>query len=172
MTGDRTEFFGRNGMAAHPVAMTRSPTFRKVGSGLDPCGAMQLQFDLAAGQEREIVFVLGAAANVDEARSLFGAFRGVRSCPRCSGTGLALWGRTLRRAVLETPDAGLNALVNGWLVYSDLACRFVGAQWFLSIGGAFGSGDQLQDVMAWFTAEPGLCAKHLLRAASHQFSRG
>ena len=70
ITGDRIEFFGRNGTAANPAAMTRTRLSGKVGAGLDPCGAMQSQFELAAGEDREIVFYLGAASNIDAAPGL------------------------------------------------------------------------------------------------------
>ena len=52
ITGDRTEFFGRNGTAAKPTAMGRTRLSGKVGPGLDPCGAMQAEFDIAPRQER------------------------------------------------------------------------------------------------------------------------
>ena len=58
VTGDRNEFFGRNGTAASPAAMSRTSLSGKVGAGLDPCGAIQTSFEVAPGQEREIVFRL------------------------------------------------------------------------------------------------------------------
>ena len=81
ITGDRTEFFGRNGTAANPAAMSRTRLSGKVGPGLDPCGAMQSEFEIAPGQEREIVFILGAAPSVEEARGLIQRYRGAGPAP-------------------------------------------------------------------------------------------
>ena len=47
--------------------MHRTRLSGKVGAGLDPCAAIQIAFDLADGQEREIVFRLGAASSADAA---------------------------------------------------------------------------------------------------------
>ena len=66
VTGDRTEFIGRNGSLGHPAAMRRTTLSGRVGGGLDPCGAIQVAFDLDDGQEREIVFRLGAGRDGEE----------------------------------------------------------------------------------------------------------
>ena len=51
---DRTEFLGRNGTLRNPAAMARSRLSGKAGAALDPCAAIQVPFELADGQEREI----------------------------------------------------------------------------------------------------------------------
>ena len=60
VTGDRNEFIGRNGTLSNPAALKRARLSGKVGAGLDPCGALQVTFDLPDGQERETSFRLGA----------------------------------------------------------------------------------------------------------------
>lgn len=49
--------------------MTRTRLSGKVGAALDPCGAIQVNFDLAAGQEREIIFKLGVGQNLEDAET-------------------------------------------------------------------------------------------------------
>ena len=80
VTGDRNEFFGRNGTAANPAAMSRTSLSGKVGAGLDPCGAIQTTIEIAPGQEREIVFRLGAATSIEEARGFNPTIAGCRGC--------------------------------------------------------------------------------------------
>lgn len=70
VTGDRTEFLGRNGSAAAPEALRRVGLSGRVGAGLDPCAGIQGRFTLEPGEERIILFVLGRARSRDEAREL------------------------------------------------------------------------------------------------------
>ena len=68
-TGDRTEVLGRNGTLDHPALLERgSRPSGRVGAGLDPCAALQTVIEVAPGGREEIVFFLGQAATVAEAR--------------------------------------------------------------------------------------------------------
>jgi len=172
LTGDRTEFLGRNGRFATPAAMQRVRLSGRLGAGYDPCAAFQTPFTLADGQERVITFTIGSARGVNEARSLAQQFRSVDSAHRAIEGVWHYWSRTLGVIYLETPDAAVNFLANGWLVYQTLACRMWARSGFYQSGGAFGFRDQLQDAMALINAQPQLLREHLLRAASRQFVEG
>ena len=169
---DRAEFVGRNGTLANPAAMTRSQLSNKVGAALDPCAAIQIAFALAAGEERELVFRLGAGRKLDDARELLARCRGSAAAKRALEGVWQYWKRTLGAIQVETPDQSLNVLTNGWLVYQSLACRLWARSGYYQSGGAFGFRDQLQDAMALIHAEPGLVREHLLRCAAHQFREG
>jgi cyclic beta-1,2-glucan synthetase len=172
VTADRAEFIGRNGAVSAPAAMTRSRLSGRVGAGLDPCAAILVPFELAPGEEREIVFALGVGRDVEDARGLIARFHDSAAARQALEAAWHYWSHTLGVVNVETPDPSVNVLVNGWLVYQTLAARLWGRSGFYQSGGAFGFRDQLQDVMALIHAEPALVRQHLLLCASHQFKEG
>jgi len=172
LTGDRTEFLGRNGTLRNPAAMTRLRLSGKVGTALDPCAAIQVPFELADGQERDIIFRLGAGRDVDDAGKLVHRFRGSATARGALEAVWQYWNNTLGAVQVETPNQSVNILTNGWLLYQTLACRLWARSGYYQSGGAFGFRDQLQDVMALLHAEPGLIRDHLLLCAAHQFKEG
>ncbi|MGD0598686.1 MAG: glucoamylase family protein [Terriglobales bacterium] len=172
MTGDRTEFLGRNGTLRNAAAMSRSRLSGRAGGALDPCAAIQVPFELADGQEREIVFTLGVGRGEDDAHNLAGRFCESAAAHDELEAVWQYWKHTLGAVQVETPDQSLNVLANGWLVYQTLACRFWARSAFYQPGGAFGFRDQLQDAMALIHAEPRLLREHLLLCASRQFREG
>lgn len=170
--GNRGEFIGRNGSLRKPAAMRRTHLSGGTGAGLDPCAAIQTRVDLLAGQEIEIVFVFGAAADAAEARAYIKRFGG----PAGAGDALEAvkdhWDRTLGAVQVETPDPALNIMANGWLVYQTLSCRYWGRSGYYQSGGAFGFRDQLQDSLALMHTTPWIVREQLLRCAGRQFLKG
>jgi cellobiose phosphorylase len=172
VSGDRREFLGRNGTLANPAAMRRARLSGKVGAGLDPCAAIQVNFELADGQARDVVFRMGVGRDVDEAARIVQRFRGPIAARGALEAVWQHWNHTLGAVQVETPDQSVNVLSNGWLMYQTLACRVWARSGYYQSGGAFGFRDQLQDVMALIHTRPVLVREHLLLSASRQFVEG
>ncbi len=172
LTASRTEFIGRNGTLGSPAALRRSNLSGQSGAGLDPCAALQVNFELAPGQEREIIFLLGEGDDLDHARTLIKRYRDPREVQDAFDAVRQQWDQTLGAIEVHTPDAAMDAVVNRWLLYQTLACRVWGRSAFYQSGGAYGFRDQLQDVMALVYSAPHLAREQILRAAGRQFIEG
>ena len=171
-TCDRTEFIGRNGTLRAPDALTRTQLSNKAGTGLDPCGAIQVKIDLGPEQEKEVVFRLGAIKVPHEASDFIREIRGSSVALTALEIVRKYWTLTLGIIRVSTPDPAVNILTNGWLMYQTMACRLWARSGYYQSGGAFGFRDQLQDVMAITYIEPKLAREQILLCASRQFREG
>jgi cellobiose phosphorylase len=143
-----------------------------VGAGLDPCAALQTQITLIENQERELVFIFGAAKNIDEIQGYIQRMGGVTGARQTLDSVYEYWNHTLGAVQVETPDAALNVLANGWLVYQTISSRLWGRRRYYQSGGAYGFRDQLQDTMALIHATPWLAREQIIRCAERQFPQG
>jgi cellobiose phosphorylase len=172
LSGDRTEFIGRNRTLRNPAAMSRARLSGKIGAGLDPCAALQVSFELAEGQEHEIIFRLGVAQDGEQAGNLARRFRGSAPAREALKAVSRHWKEMLGAIQVETPDRSLDLLANGWLLYQTLASRLWARSGYYQSGGAVGFRDQLQDAMALIHTEPRLLHDQLLLCAGRQFPEG
>lgn len=172
LTGDRTEFLGRNGSLDDPDALTRARLSGRLGAGFDPCGAIHVPFELEEGQTREVIFRLGAGQDLEQARSLAQQMRHMGSARAALARIHDYWTNTLGSVQVQTPDPAFNVLANGWLLYQTIACRLWARSGYFQSGGAYGYRDQLQDVMALMHSQPAMIRAQLLRAAQRQYPEG
>jgi cyclic beta-1,2-glucan synthetase len=171
-TADRREFIGRNGSLEKPAALaSAAPLSGTVGAGLDPCGVFATQVEIPAGSTIEIVLLLGEESTEAAALSLIARYRAADLDQVLSDV-KAFWDDRLGQIQVSTPDRSMDLMLNGWLLYQTLSCRFWARSAFYQASGAYGFRDQLQDGMALASIAPDLTRQHLLRAAGHQFSEG
>jgi len=172
VAADRAEFLGRHGSVAAPAALGRLELSGRAGAVMDPCAAIQVKFDLKPGEARDVVFLLGEAENLSEARELIRRHREPGRAGRTLTQATGRWDAVLDAVRVKTPDAAMDLLLNRWLLYQVLSCRVWARSAFYQSGGAYGYRDQLQDVMALVHGAPDVARAHVLRAASRQFVEG
>jgi len=171
-SGDRTSFLGRNRPMGEPAAMKRTSLSQRTGAGFDPCAALQITVTLAPGERSEITCMLGQAESVEQVQTLIQTYRESTELENALNRTRAWWDDLLGTIEVHTPELAADFLINRWLLYQSLSCRIWGRSAFYQSSGAFGFRDQLQDVMAFPLAHPGLTREHILRAASRQFEEG
>ena len=172
VTADRAAFLGRHGSVARPAALARQRSPRAFGASLDPCAALTVNVSLAPGASEEVLFVLGEAAGLDEARRLVHEHTDLGRAAERLAAVARRWEDMLTAVQVTTPDVPLNLMLNSWLPYQVLSCRLWARTSNYQSGGAYGFRDQLQDVMALVHCAPRETRDHILRAASRQFEEG
>jgi cyclic beta-1,2-glucan synthetase len=171
-TADRREFLGRNGSVDDPAGLRGGPLREATGSGLDPCAALRCVLDLEPGETRELVVLLGAAHGRDEARRTIARLRREGAAAAAAAGSVERWRERLSVVTVRTPEPAFDAMLNRWMLYQALSCRMWARSALYQSSGAFGFRDQLQDVLAFLYAEPGVAREHILRAAARQFVEG
>ncbi len=171
-TGDRREFVGRNGTLADPAALRQATLRGSTGPGFDPCAALMCALELAPGETREVVVLLGAAPDEVLARRAVEQYSEVGRARQAVEDGVRQWADRLSVISVRTPEPAFDAMLNRWALYQALACRMWARSAIYQSSGAYGFRDQLQDVMAFVYAEPGIARAHLVRAAGRQFEEG
>ena len=172
VTADRTEFLGRKGSLRAPAALGRIGLESKVNAGLDPCGVIQLHVDLPSGASEDVFFLIGEGENRIESLKLIKRMQAEGQVETVWQSIQQQWDEILGHITVETPDPGMDLMLNRWLLYQTLACRLWGRSALYQSSGAFGFRDQLQDVMALLHTRPDLVRAQILEAARHQFEAG
>jgi cyclic beta-1,2-glucan synthetase len=171
-TADRSEFLGRLGRLDAPAALVAGvPLSNRVGAGLDPCGALQVEVTLAPGESTRIVILLGQAGSQKEADDLVARHRAADPEAMLADV-RGRWQALLGVVQVETPDPALDLMLNGRLLYQAIACRIWARSGFYQASGAYGFRDQLQDLLAPLLTRPAMAREHILKAASRQFEEG
>jgi cellobiose phosphorylase len=171
-SGDRTLFLGRNNTTPKPAAMERTRLDNRGGSELDPAAALQLSATIEPGHQMEIIFLLGQAENVDAVRAIVGRYSSPEQVEGALAATRRFWDSRLGALTVRTPLLSADLLLNRWLLYQTLSCRFWARSALYQSSGAFGFRDQLQDSMALVYAAPELARAHILASSARQFLEG
>ncbi len=171
LTGDRKEFFGSGGIR-NPESLHREGLSGAVGTGYDPCGAIQVKVTLEPNDRREIVFLLGTGESSEKAENLAGQYRTVEKARESLAAVKAFWKEKMNVVRVKTPGLAMNLMIDGWLPYQVISCRLWARSGFYQAGGAFGFRDQLQDSLAIAPIWPEVTRAQILLHAAHQFEAG
>ncbi|TPW31948.1 GH36-type glycosyl hydrolase domain-containing protein [Pararhizobium mangrovi] len=170
-TSDRRSFIGRGDSRRPDAVLSGRALSNGVAVDGDPCAAIAVDVTIAAGQTREVRFVLGDGADEAQAVALANTHRAGDGEKALAAID-AHWRSFTDTLQVRTPDRALDHLLNGWLVYQNLSCRLLARTGFYQASGAYGFRDQLQDTLALTLHDPSLARRQILNAAGRQFVEG
>ena len=170
-TGDRREFIGINGEISSPESLRYKRLSNRCGGIYDPCLAAEANIFLKKGEKKELLILFGEEekGNIEK---IINKYKIQGNAQTEFDNVKQYWSHFLGNIQVKTPDKSLDHLLNGWLLYQTLSCRYLSRTAFYQSGGAYGFRDQLQDSMALGVVEPEIPKAQILRSASRQYLEG
>jgi cellobiose phosphorylase len=169
---DKEAFLGMYGDLRSPSAVRKGKLGGHEGNWLDPVGSLHLRVTLKPGEERSLVFLLGAADSLEHARGLIAKYGDEHEARKSLVAVRERWDAILGTTEVATPDAAMNVMENTWLKYQTISGRLWARTAYYQTGGAYGFRDQLQDSQVFLAIEPERTLTQLRLHARHQFVDG
>ncbi len=173
VTADRGEFFG-SGDTGLPECLSwpEKNLSGTLGTGFDPCVAIQVKITLGKNENREIIFLLGMADNLQDAEAIAKKYRRIKVAKAAFNRAAEFWREKTGIMRVVTPDPSMDLMLNGWLQYQVISCRMWARSGFYQSGGALGFRDQLQDCLALMHLQPEISRAQILLHAGRQYIEG
>lgn len=171
-TGDRKEFIGIGNDLSYPSALKYESLSNNSGSTLDPCLASCSKIKLKAGEKIELVIILGQEEDECLIEEKIEKYNNISEVDKSLENVKQYWSNFLGNIQVKTPDASMDYMLNGWLMYQTLSCRYLARTAFYQSGGAYGFRDQLQDSISIGILNPKVTRDQILRSASRQYIEG
>mgnify|MGYP003304657481 CR=1 FL=1 len=137
-----------------------------------PCIAVEMEIELKAFEDKEMVLVLGSEEDHTKMQEIAYKYTILENAKNELEKTKEYWNKKLRTLQVKTPVESMNYMLNGWLVYQTITSRLWAKSGFYQSGGAYGFRDQLQDTMGIKYINPDFMKKQVLRHAAHQFIEG
>ncbi|MCM1569636.1 MAG: glycosyl transferase [Roseburia sp.] len=185
---DRDKFLGAYRSAANPEAVESGRCTGSLASGWSPIASHQLDIELAPGESKEYVFVLGYLENPKEekwaAPNIINKTKAHAMLERYNTTDAVMaafhalqeyWASLLSKYQVKSEDDKVNRMVNIWNQYQcmvtfNMSCS---ASYYESgIGRGMGFRDSCQDLLGFVHLIPDRAKERIIDIASTQFEDG
>ncbi|MEG1870707.1 MAG: glycosyl transferase, partial [Peptostreptococcaceae bacterium] len=171
-TGDRKEFIGIGEDLSSPRCLKFEDLSNNAGGTLDPCLAALSKIKLKPGEKKDLVIMLGQEEEDKLIEEKIEKYNNISEVNSSLENVKEYWANFLGNIQVKTPDPSMDYMLNGWLMYQTLSCRYLARTAFYQSGGAYGFRDQLQDSISIGILNPKVTRDQILRSASRQYVEG
>ncbi|MGN8631546.1 GH36-type glycosyl hydrolase domain-containing protein [Blautia sp. HCP3S3_G3] len=184
----RDAFLGAGKSNAFPEAVKENKARNSVASGWYPIASHQINVTLAAGEEKELIFVLGYCENPDDqkweapnvinkapAHEMIARFQTSEQVADAFAKLNQYWDELLSRFHVESNDPHVNRMANIWNQYQCMVTFNLSrsASYYESgTGRGMGFRDSCQDLLGFVHLIPDRARERILDIAATQFEDG
>ena len=170
----RDKFIGSYRTEDNPIAVERGQCGGSYELGNNHCGSLQKNIRLMPGEEVRILFMLGEGNREEgkKARKRYGSWE---AADKSYEDLKAYWDRKLKKLQIQTPNEGMNTMINIWTLYqAEINVMFSRFASFIEVGGRVGLGyrDTAQDAMTVPHSNPEKCRQRIVELLRGLVSSG
>ena len=170
----RDKFIGLYHTEDNPVAVERGEMSGSSEKGGNHCGALMRRLELEPEEETRLIFLLGEGKR-EAGRAMRAKYSDHGAVDRAYSDLRAFWDDKCSRLQIQTPDEGMNTLINTWTLYqAEINVMFSRFASFIEVGGRTGLGyrDTAQDAMTVPHSNPEKCRQRLVELLRGLVSAG
>ena len=184
----RDAFLGAYRGADSPEAVENGKCTNSMASGWSPIASHQINIDLAAGETKTFIFVLGYIENPEDekwesygvinktrAKEMLAKYQTDAQVEDAFAALQAYWKQLLARYTVDSADDKVNRMVNTWNQYQCMVTFNMSrsASYYESgIGRGMGFRDSCQDLLGFVHLIPDRARERILDIAATQFEDG
>ncbi|HIW21309.1 MAG TPA: N,N'-diacetylchitobiose phosphorylase [Candidatus Dorea intestinavium] len=161
----RDQFIGLYHTETNPQAVIKGQCSGLCEEGNNHCGSLMKEITLSPGEEVRFIYMLGTG-NREKAREVREKYRDLKEVDRSYEEMANMWEDKLSRLQVQTPNEGMNTLLNTWTLYqSEINVMFSRFASFIETGGRTGLGyrDTAQDAMTIPHSNPKKCKERMIQ---------
>ena len=173
--GDKEKFLGRYHNYANPAGVADGDLGGALSYNENACGALTAAITLAAGETKELAFILGMKEKEEADRTLEDYQQPSGTCAEELAALIAHWHGRLSHFQVKTPDEAFNTMINTWNAYNcfmtfiwSRAASFV----YCGLRNGYGYRDTVQDIQGVIHLAPEMAAEKLRFMLSAQVDNG
>lgn len=170
----RDKFLGMYHTEDNPVAVINGKCSGSFEKGGNHCGSLQKNIVLQPGEKKHFIFMLGEG-NREAGKVMHEKYSNFENVDRAFAELHNYWERKCSKLQIETPNEGMNTLINTWTLYqSEINVMFSRFASFIEVGGRTGLGyrDTAQDAMTIPHSNPEKCRQRIEELLNGLVSKG
>lgn len=170
----RDKFIGSYRTETNPVGVDKGILSGSTELGNNHCGALHKKITLMPGEEKRVLFLLGVG-NRDAGKAMKEKYSDLTKVDEAFGDLAAYWENKLSAFQCNTPNEGMNTMLNIWNLYQAetnvVWSRFAS---FIEVGGRTGLGyrDTAQDTMCIPHTNKDKCRQRIVELLRGQVNEG
>ncbi len=117
---DRETFIGPYRTYANPVVIENGETTGSLAAGDNPCGTLQTDLELDAGESREFAVIMGIGKAGKEGKAAIKEYSDLKNVQKAYLELKHYWHDRIDGFFAETPDKEFNSMINMWNPFNSL----------------------------------------------------